>query len=127
MELALLIFGAAFAAIVVWLSVRIVNRHERWAKWTLVATIALPVLYVASFGPTCWLYSRVPFDEDDWVTPDFIYAPVLRVWFYHDGIIPDAIDWYANVGSAIEIQAARETNADDADRSAFLVRVHYDD
>lgn len=45
----------ALAAFCVWLAVRIVNRRERCAKWTLVAVIGLPVLYVASFGPACWL------------------------------------------------------------------------
>jgi hypothetical protein len=49
------------------------------------------------------------------------------VWRFHDGIIPDAIEWYANVGSAVEIQAATVMNANDDDRNAFLVRVHLDD
>jgi hypothetical protein len=32
---------------------------ERWAKWTLAATIVgPPVLYVLSFGPACWLNER---------------------------------------------------------------------
>ncbi len=49
----------AFAAFCVWLAVRIVNRRrERWAKWALVGLIGLPVLYVASFGPACWLVDR---------------------------------------------------------------------
>ena len=50
--------AVAFAAFCVWLIVRIVNRRERWAKWTLAATLAVPVLYVASFGPASWLSSR---------------------------------------------------------------------
>src|SRR6476646_6118419 len=52
------VVGVAFAAVCVWLCVRIVNRGERWAKWTLAATVGLPVLYVASFGPTCCLVDR---------------------------------------------------------------------
>lgn len=51
MELALPIFGLIFAAFCVWLAVRIVNRRERWAKWTLATIVGLPVLYAASFGP----------------------------------------------------------------------------
>jgi len=47
--------AAAFAAFCVWLAVRIVNRQERWAKWTLGMVVGLPVLYVAGFGPACWL------------------------------------------------------------------------
>jgi len=48
----------AFAAFCVWLTVRIINRRERWAKWTLAVTLSLPVLYVASFGLACWLTAR---------------------------------------------------------------------
>lgn len=58
MTILLPIVGVAFAAICVWLAVRIVNRRERWAKWTLAAVVGLPVLYVASFGPACWLTDR---------------------------------------------------------------------
>jgi hypothetical protein len=51
--------AVTFAAFCLWLTVRIVNRRERWAKWTLAGTvIGVPVLYVASFGPACWIYSR---------------------------------------------------------------------
>jgi hypothetical protein len=39
--------AVAFAAFCVWLTVRIVNRRERWAKWTLAVVVGLPVLYVA--------------------------------------------------------------------------------
>ena len=51
------VLGIAFAAFCVWLTVRIVNRRERWAKWTLAALVGVPVLYLASFGPACWLAS----------------------------------------------------------------------
>src|SRR5262245_12184439 len=53
MALALLIFATAFAALCVWLTVRIVNRKERWAKWTL-ATMLL-ASYTLSIGPAAWL------------------------------------------------------------------------
>jgi hypothetical protein len=34
----------AFAAVCIWLMVRIINRKERWAKWTLAVTaLFLPV------------------------------------------------------------------------------------
>jgi hypothetical protein len=50
--------GVAFAAFVVWLTVRIVNRRERWAKWTLATVIVVPVLYVMSIGPAAWIAIR---------------------------------------------------------------------
>ena len=51
MGIVLSIFGVAFAAFCVWLTVRIVNRRELWAKWTLALTIF--VTYPLSFGPAC--------------------------------------------------------------------------
>jgi len=58
-ELVCAISAIVFTASCVWLMVRIVNRRERWAKRTLAGVIGIPVLYVASFGPACWLDSRV--------------------------------------------------------------------
>ena len=120
--------GVAFAAVCLWLTVRIINRRERWAKRTLATVVVLPVLYVLSFGPTCWVYSRVAGEDDaaEWVKTDFIYAPLLRVWRFHNGIFSDAIDWYANVGAAVEVQAATEMNASDTD-PVFLTRVIMND
>ncbi len=54
--------GVAIVALCVWLTVRLVNRCERWAKWMLGVVIGvvigLPLLYPLSFGPACWLTSR---------------------------------------------------------------------
>lgn len=54
----LLLVTTAVAAFWVWLTVRVLNRRERWAKWTLALVVGLPLLYVASFGPACWLADR---------------------------------------------------------------------
>jgi hypothetical protein len=44
--------AVAFGAFCIWLTVRIINRRERWAKWTAVAILVIgPVLYVLSSGP----------------------------------------------------------------------------
>src|SRR5580765_2867040 len=76
MAIALAITGIAFAALCVWLTVRIVNRRERWAKRTLAAVVGLPVLYVASTGPVNWLASRELLP--DWLASaaTSFYAPV---------------------------------------------------
>jgi hypothetical protein len=58
MTIVLPVLGVAFAAFCIWLAVRIFNRRERWAKWTLATVIGLPVLYVGSFGPACALVDR---------------------------------------------------------------------
>ena|SRR5579864_1831371 len=55
------VLAFAFAAIGVWLTVRVINRRERWAKWTLAAVLlGVPVLYLASFGPVCWITAAAP-------------------------------------------------------------------
>ena len=87
MTILFLTFAVAFTAFCVWLTVRIVNRQERWAKWTLVvAVIGAPVLYLASFGPACWISSRI---EPSGETVSLIYRPVA--W-----IIWNGPDWITN-------------------------------
>jgi hypothetical protein len=45
------IVGIAFAALCIGLTVRIMNRRERWAKWSLVgALIGPPLLYVGGYA-----------------------------------------------------------------------------
>jgi len=52
MPLILPALDVAFAAFCVWLTVRIVNRKERWAKrLALWLIVLLPTLYVLSSGP----------------------------------------------------------------------------
>ena len=53
MTILLAALGVAFAAFAVWLLVRIINRREKWAKWTAAVYIVLMVLvgYPLSFGP----------------------------------------------------------------------------
>jgi hypothetical protein len=50
--------AGSLAAFCVWLAVRIVNRRERWTRWTALAMVAAPALYLAGFGPACWVSSR---------------------------------------------------------------------
>ena len=97
MIIALPVLAVAFTAFCVWLTVRFVNRRERWAKWTLVAIVGLPVLYVASFGPACWIVSRNNLNGN-WL---FIaYRPL--VWIMENG--PESaftsLVWYSLVGTA---------------------------
>ncbi len=93
----------AFAAFCVWLTVRTFNRRERWAKWTLVTTLGLPVLYVLSFGPWCWAVSRTvspgeaPGDTLQQGISDLFYQPLLLLWWTQQPIAEEALEWYANV------------------------------
>jgi hypothetical protein len=43
--------AAGYSATFIWIVVQLFCRPRRWAKWTLVGVLALPVLYVASYGP----------------------------------------------------------------------------
>ena len=92
--------GVAFVALVVWLTVRIINRREQWAKWTLAGTmIGVPILYVLGFGPICWLYHSDWFADDDipFAIERHVYEPIL--WLDEEGPGPMriAIDWYAHL------------------------------
>jgi hypothetical protein len=51
--------SVAIAAFAVWLTVRIVNRRERWAiRLAITIGASLPFIYLLSFGPACWIASR---------------------------------------------------------------------
>ena len=97
--------AVAFAAVCVWLGVRVYNRRERWAKWTLaVVTIGLPAVYLASFGPACWLTAQ-PLENnlqcDGWNTPPrfmLIYWPFGITLNKTDSPMKTAIKWWATFG-----------------------------
>jgi uncharacterized membrane protein YhaH (DUF805 family) len=92
------IIGVAFAAFSVWLSVRIANRHERWAKRTALGAVVVVLGYLASFGPFIGLYHRR-------LLPD--WAVTAGMYFYWPqtcagmGVGPEplrtALNWYANL------------------------------
>jgi len=62
--------GAAFAAIWIWLGVRLINRRERWTKWTAVALVLAPVLYVLSSGPLTMVSFRTQVAIAPTILPD---------------------------------------------------------
>lgn len=99
MTIAFAIFGVAFSALCVWLGVRIVNRRERWAKWTLAGVLGMPVLYVASFGPACWWFSQpveLPFVGMKARRPPAIYSPIgWTARRFGTGNIQRLANWYA--------------------------------
>jgi hypothetical protein len=94
-------FVVAFSALCIWLTVRIVNRRERWAKWTAVGLlIGVLVVYPLSLGPACWLAGDLR--EDNWiaisVVPD-AYYPIL--WIARaarrstdQGVVNNCLEWY---------------------------------
>jgi len=79
-------FGLVFATLCIWLGVRICNRRERWAEWTLAAIIGVPTLYIVSIGPACWASSRFGGE----VLVSLIYQPAIEAsTIVSPGIIMD--------------------------------------
>ena len=117
MAVALSIFGIAFAAFSVWLGVRAYNRPEQWAKWTLACAVGLPVLYVASFGPACWIADRELLSE---YTVEFVYRPAVSLCITSGSQrLRDALLWYRRL---IPNPQRKWSTAEDVLRAALLRR-----
>jgi hypothetical protein len=90
-KLVIPILAIVFAAFCVWLFVRLVNRREKWAKRTVVAMLGLTI-YVAGFGPACWLVSR------NWLPlklTAYAYAPLFVLIVKGPGSVASRLDAYA--------------------------------
>jgi hypothetical protein len=67
-----------FAALCVYLAVRIANRRERWAKHAAVAMVLVLVEYPLSIGPAhCLAWSLR--SESFWRGADVVYRPVVAI------------------------------------------------
>jgi hypothetical protein len=64
----------AFAGFCVWLSIRIVNRREKWAKRAAVGAFSLLLAYPLSIGPACWMAD--PSDSTFFPSLSRIYWPL---------------------------------------------------
>jgi hypothetical protein len=68
--------------------------------WILAVVIGLPALYLASFGPACWITSRANSGENVIST---IYAPITMLMAHpldRASRINAAIHWYSQAGAA---------------------------
>jgi hypothetical protein len=65
--------AVAFAAFCVWLTVRIVNRRERWATWTAVL-LAVVAGYPMSLLAVDWIHPYLPNAAQDAMR--WLYAPL---------------------------------------------------
>ena len=90
----------AFTAFGVWLTVRIVNRRERWAKWTGASVVVLALIgYPLSIGPMFWLFEHEMLPE--WAQDTPIYEPLGWI----DRNVPpfnSALHWYLSLWTDIE-------------------------
>ena len=130
-NIALSFLAVSFAAFCLWLAVRIVNRHERWAMRTAWGVAAILMLYPLSLGPACRMAAE-PMDlgymmpaPRPWMT---FYWPIG--WLASDvsrtpsrsgdrgpkSLFRPAVAWYVNLwlprDTVVVIPAARngETN-----------------
>jgi hypothetical protein len=94
MAIALSIVGIAFTAFCIWLTVRILNRREGWAKrFAIKLAILLVYCYLLGVGPAFYAMSCgwLP----DWASRGlaYVYTPLVRVC----GVIRPLgklLDWY---------------------------------
>ncbi|MSR56962.1 MAG: hypothetical protein EXS05_04740 [Planctomycetaceae bacterium] len=100
---ALAMSAAAFA---IWLTVRIINRRERWTKWTAVLVVVAILGYPLSVGPACWFSSQtgigaravtvlyVPLLSaiDELTFPTIAWEPAWRIANDYMGLFATA-DW----------------------------------
>jgi hypothetical protein len=84
---------AAFGALCVWLTVRVVNRRERWAKWTLAIIVGVPAMYVAGFGPASWACDKLPLPIDEEVCA--LYRPLSRLAVKREGPAGHTLWWWS--------------------------------
>lgn len=107
MARALFIFGVAFAAVWIWLGVRIFNRRERWAIRAGALVVSLPLFYALSFGPACWRFSH-PVTLPRGAMPAYrrvstVYSPIGWAASRGPKLLRSAINWYATIGLSDEI------------------------
>ena len=101
MSIVLPAVGIAFAAFCVWLTVRIVNRRERWAKWTAVVLLIVVLAgYPLSIGPVCWLRENM--------LPESISSPIMRaymplVWIRDNAPAPVRDTYWTYLGLWVEV------------------------
>ena len=94
-DLAVGMLAVALAAFCIWLTVRLVNRREKWARRTLAGLlVGMPVLYVVGFGPAIWLTKL----DDPWAPQTAaIYWPLGRAVVDAPSVIREPLAWYAGL------------------------------
>jgi hypothetical protein len=93
------VLAALFAALAVWVTVRIVNRRGRWPKYAAVAML-VATAYLLSIGPACWLTSWLNCGTK--LVP-IVYRPITLFFVGSDNrnsAAGTAVRWYSEVGAA---------------------------
>src|SRR5262245_27716278 len=75
--------------------------------WIVALLIGLPVLYVANYGPYCWLLSR-NLDSEILRPIGRFYRPLARITITGPYWIGDSLFWYSNLGATEEMRRYSE-------------------
>lgn len=88
------LIGAALVAFAIWLMVRIINRHEPWAKRTAIVMALAVVVYPISLGPATALWSYCG-EQRSWESPFFVvYFPIQMAMWRMEGLANALNRWY---------------------------------
>jgi hypothetical protein len=71
------------------------NRKRCHWSWIVATVIAAPVIYAASFGPSCWISNRSGMGER---ALSVAYQPMLWLWMRTDQPAK-VVQWYALLGT----------------------------
>jgi hypothetical protein len=67
------------------------ERKKRTWPWIVALLISLPVVYLASFGPACWIAGRIPWMSQHLLV---IYRPLDRAAWDLPDSVSESLDWY---------------------------------
>jgi len=70
------------------------KRKKRVWPWIVALVISLPVVYVASFGPGCWIAGRIPGMSQRLLV---IYRPLDRAAWDLPDSVSESLDWYGGL------------------------------
>jgi len=78
--------------------------ESRRFRCAIFVALAIPVLYVASFGPACWISSRLVWTATAvgiWAVAavDLAYAPLMWIWSVGPEPVGDFLEWYSTIGT----------------------------
>ena len=78
------------------------ERNKALGQWTAALLIGMPVLYVASFGPACWYWSRHHEERPGHMRSSELFERAyLPIWWCasrEPRLLAPIISWYATLG-----------------------------
>lgn len=116
-ELSIFVLEVGFAAFAIWLAVRIVNRREKWARWTAGCLAVVLVAYLFSYGPACWVTARPRFGVVKGFDAMVIFWPLGRA-AQHKTSFGGVVRWWMLTGCPSGYVVAVPTTLD---RATYIV------